>query len=167
MVNLKPTRKNNCIYILLVSMILNSSSAEGRIFQMEQVNTTAADALVPCIARSSAAMALIMRNTWVLVFHKERFQLTTSSQCWQIQSSAFIMQPNTVRYCINNCRNWGRISKAGPAKGTPYLARYGVSFENTVECCYNTVLILPKALRRQWRNVNQSLNSQQTPHTSP
>ena len=40
-----------------------------------------ADALAPCVARSSAAMVLAMRNGQVLVFHEEGFQLPVSCQC--------------------------------------------------------------------------------------
>ena len=41
---------------------------------------------------------------------------------FRIQSSAVIMQSNihVVRYCINNCWNWGRIS-AGSTNDTSYL----------------------------------------------
>ena len=47
------------IYLLIVSMsIPNCCSAETGIFQENQINITAADALTPCIARPSAAMIL-------------------------------------------------------------------------------------------------------------
>ena len=38
------------------------------------------DALAPCVARSSAAMMLTLRNEWILIFHKEGFQLPAPSQ---------------------------------------------------------------------------------------
>ena len=49
--------------------------AEAVIFLDNEVNTMAADALAPCIARSLAALALIVWDKWAFVFHKEGFQL--------------------------------------------------------------------------------------------
>ena len=41
----------------------------------EQVNTVAADALVPCIGKQLAAVVLTLPDTLVPVFHKEGFKL--------------------------------------------------------------------------------------------
>ena len=41
----------------------------------------AADDLATEGARSSAAMALTLKNKWILVFAEERFQLPAASQC--------------------------------------------------------------------------------------
>ena len=43
------------------------------------VNTMAADALCPRVARSWAGMVLIMHDKWVLFFHKEGFQESVPS----------------------------------------------------------------------------------------
>ena len=58
---------------------LNLRGAEIVIFWDNQVNTIAADALATCVARSSAAMILIMQDKQVLVIHEERFQLPVPS----------------------------------------------------------------------------------------
>ena len=52
------------------------------------VNTMAVDALASCIARSSVTMVLTMQDKWVLVFHKEGFQLPVLSQFWEIINKA-------------------------------------------------------------------------------
>ena len=51
------------------------------IFWDNEVNTMAADALAPCVARTSATIALIMLDKQVLVFHKEGSHLPVPSQC--------------------------------------------------------------------------------------
>ena len=50
-------------------------SDESGIFQDDQVNIIAANALAPCITRSSAAMVLAMQDKQVFVFHKVGFQI--------------------------------------------------------------------------------------------
>ena len=40
------------------------------VFRENQVNTIAADAMVPCISRSSAAMVLTMAEKRVIVFYQ-------------------------------------------------------------------------------------------------
>ena len=40
----------------------------------------AADALAPCVARTSAAMVLNKRNKQVLVFYEQGFQLACDNQ---------------------------------------------------------------------------------------
>ena len=40
-----------------------------------------ADALAPCVARTSAAMIMITQNRQVLVLLEEEFQLPVSYQC--------------------------------------------------------------------------------------
>ena len=44
-------------------------------FWDNKVNTMVVDALVPCIARSSATMALTVNDGRAISFHKELFQL--------------------------------------------------------------------------------------------
>ena len=59
------------------------SGAETEIFWENQINT--ADALGTYVSRSSAAtMILIIQDKQVLIFHKERFQIIGSSQCWEV-----------------------------------------------------------------------------------
>ena len=43
-----------------------------------------ADALDPCVSRTSAAMALIMQDKQACILHKEQFQLAVPFQCWVI-----------------------------------------------------------------------------------
>ena len=52
----------------------------------------AANDLAPAIAQSSSNMVLDMQDKWVFVFHKEGFQLTMSSQLWEvtINANAFV-----------------------------------------------------------------------------
>ena len=61
-------------------MIINPFSAETGILQDKWVDTMAADALAPCVARASASMVLTMQDKQLLVFHKERFQRPVLSQ---------------------------------------------------------------------------------------
>ena len=56
-------------------------------FQDSLVNTMAADALAPSLARSSAAIVLTMQDGRVLVFHEEGFQLPVASQCWEMMEN--------------------------------------------------------------------------------
>ena len=49
------------------------------IFRDSYFNCMVADALAPCVTRSSATMTLTMQDKWVLVFHWERFQLPVPS----------------------------------------------------------------------------------------
>ena len=46
-----------------------------------KANTTAANALAPCVARSSATMILTMQDTHALDFHEEGFK--PPCQCWE------------------------------------------------------------------------------------
>ena len=55
----------------------NPSGAEMGILQLNLVNIMAADALAPCVARSSAAMILIVCNVDILVFLGGEFQQPT------------------------------------------------------------------------------------------
>ena len=68
--------------ILFSPQYVNSSGAETRILHENEVNTLAADALAPCVARSSAAMLFNVHNRWVLIFHEEGVQPAVPSQCW-------------------------------------------------------------------------------------
>ena len=47
---------------------------------MYLVNAMAADDLAPCVTRSSPSMALNIQHQWVLLVHKEEFQLTAPYQ---------------------------------------------------------------------------------------
>ena len=49
-----------------------------------------ADAVAPCVARSSAAMVLAMQDNQVLVFQVEGFQLLVSSPSWEITENAIV-----------------------------------------------------------------------------
>ena len=54
-------------------------SAETGIFHGNFVNTMAADALAPWVARPSTAVVLKIQDKLVPVFHKDRFQLAAPS----------------------------------------------------------------------------------------
>ena len=60
-----------------------------------------------------------------LVFPEYFSYLTWKLSKLKVQWSVLLMQSSIVRYCINNCMNSGRISKAGPTKDTPYLTLTG------------------------------------------
>ena len=49
---------------------------------MSLVNTIAADALAPSVARTSATMLLILHTKQILVFHEEGFQPTSPPQAF-------------------------------------------------------------------------------------
>ena len=52
-----------------------------------------ADALAPCVAKSTASMILTVQDKYILVFLKKIFQLTAPSQCWemiQIDANIFL-----------------------------------------------------------------------------
>ena len=66
----------------LTNLGFNDSGSETVIFQDHYINVMIANALLPCVAKSSAAMALNMQDKWVRVFHKEGFQLPAPFQ-WQ------------------------------------------------------------------------------------
>ena len=53
-----------------------NTAAETRIFQVNEVSTIAVDALAPCVARTSAAMVLIIQDKWILIFHGESISTT-------------------------------------------------------------------------------------------
>ena len=55
--------------------MLYPSGAETGIFRYNKVDDVAADTLAPCVARSSAAMMLIMQHRGFLVCHKKRFEV--------------------------------------------------------------------------------------------
>ena len=50
----------------------------------------AADALAPCVTRTSTAMVLNMQYKQILVFNEEGFQQPAPSQCWKIIENANI-----------------------------------------------------------------------------
>ena len=62
-------------------LFINPSGAKTGIIHENLVNTIAADALAPCVARSSAAMLLIMWDHQVLVFDEQEFLVLVPSRC--------------------------------------------------------------------------------------
>ena len=52
-----------------------SSGDETGVFQEDQVKSPDADALAPCVTRTSTAMALMMQSKQILVFHKKTRQI--------------------------------------------------------------------------------------------
>ena len=75
---------------------LHLSGAESRISQDYSVNTMAANALAPCVARLSATMVSIMQIKQVLVFHEEGFQHVASFQCGEM------INPLCAKFCREN-----------------------------------------------------------------
>ena len=57
---METTKCHLCSYWLVVITVINPSGAEIVICFVNQVNTMAADALAPRVARSAAAMVLTM-----------------------------------------------------------------------------------------------------------
>ena len=63
-----------------VPTINNVSCVETRMYSENYVNSMAADGLVPCIVRPSAAMVLTLYDKQILVLHKEGFQPSAPSE---------------------------------------------------------------------------------------
>ena len=59
-------------------------SAEPRIFRESWVSIMVADALAPCVVRSSAVMPLVIQTTRILIFHVKVFKLSAAFQCQQM-----------------------------------------------------------------------------------
>ena len=55
---------------MVIELVTSPSVAETRIFSANLVNTMTADALAPCIARTSTAMILILQDKRVVVFQE-------------------------------------------------------------------------------------------------
>ena len=69
-----------CLRLAWYSEFLNPSGSEVRIYCYNQINIMTADALAPCVAKSTASMILTVRDKYILVFLKKIFQLTARSQ---------------------------------------------------------------------------------------
>ena len=80
---------------------VNPSGDETGIFGKNYLNTMTADDLAPCIARSSAAMVLIMEDEQIHVFHEVGFQLPVPSQCWEMKQNA-----NIFLCILNTAYKW-------------------------------------------------------------
>ena len=84
----------------------NPSSAKTSIFH-EKVNSMAADNLAPrpCAARSSTAMALVLQDKQVLVFHKVGIQWPVTSQSWEMieNSNMFLCFLNYIQHDRVKC----------------------------------------------------------------
>ena len=52
-------------------------------FQQNQVNVMAADALAAGVGQTSVPMAITLLDEWVMVFHEEGFQQPAPLYCWQ------------------------------------------------------------------------------------
>ena len=84
---------------------LNSTGAETGLFCDNKVNIMAADALTPCIIRTSAAIVLTVQDKQNLVFHEEGFQLPILSPCWEmkkIQIHNFVFSEKFSTIMIGN-----------------------------------------------------------------
>ena len=80
---------------------MNSFGADTRMFHADYVNTMAADALAPCVARASAATVLTLYDKLVLAFHEEGFQLPAHSLCQEMIKNVIIFlcfQQNSLHY---------------------------------------------------------------------
>ena len=56
----------------------------------KNLNTIAADVLVPSVTRSSVDMVLPILYEWVLIFHEKGFQLAAPFQCREMIKNAKI-----------------------------------------------------------------------------
>ena len=59
-------------------------AAESRVFLEVWANTMVVDTLAPCLTRPLIAKIWTLQDEWVLVFHRERFQLPGPSEFWEI-----------------------------------------------------------------------------------
>ena len=64
--------------------ICNLSDAEIEMFRDNWVNNKAADALAPCVTKSSATMVLTMQDIQVLAIHEKRFQQPAWTWSWEM-----------------------------------------------------------------------------------
>ena len=62
----------------IIIKYLNPQRAGTELTRFNYVNIMVADALAPCVARTLAAMVLIIQNRQVIVLLEEEFQLTVS-----------------------------------------------------------------------------------------
>ena len=75
-------------HVVTCSLSFNPSGVGTRIFKENWVNTMAADALAPCIARSSAAMVLTLQDKQVS--HKAGFLLPVPCHYLEIMENVYI-----------------------------------------------------------------------------
>ena len=78
---------------------LDPSGAEDGIFQENKVNSVA-DALAPCVARSSAAMVLTVQDNDILIFHEARFQPYMASHFEEMMQTYFYISKNNSAYKV-------------------------------------------------------------------
>ena len=78
----------------------------------------------------------------------------TSNNKWKMQSSVVITRSNMVTCCINNYRNWDRISIRW--WNHKRRARYGVSFVNICEKI-DRVITAPRCIFKQLTEYHMSL----------
>ena len=78
-----PTNIKLCLshIILNYSEKISPCGAEGGILQESQVNTGAADALPPYVARSLLAITFTVYDKPASIFHEEWFKVTVPSWC--------------------------------------------------------------------------------------
>ena len=74
----------------LISSDVNTFGAEARIFQDNDVNAMAADALAPYITRTPAAMILTIHDERMCSFEEEDCQLPATYQCRGIIANAHV-----------------------------------------------------------------------------
>ena len=82
-INLKMTclKQNNVCQICI--MHNNFSGTETRIFGAKWVNAMSANALDPCVARTSAAMVLNIQDKWI-IFYEEVLKRPPPPQCLEV-----------------------------------------------------------------------------------
>ena len=95
--NLNVLRENENFYSYFTAFLFDLSDAETLLLHENYVNTLVADALAPCVARTSAATALMMLVKQVLVFHKEIFQVTVPYEFWKFK---YILKPSQTNSAL-------------------------------------------------------------------
>ena len=70
--------------------ILHLSGIEVGIYD-GWVNTKAADAMAPCVARPSAALVLTMQDKYIIVVHNEWYQWPGLYQWWKMIGNEYIV----------------------------------------------------------------------------
>ena len=73
--------RGDTVSLLLVGLLFDLKPEYS---EKKYVYTMAADALAPCVAKSSASKLLTMQDKCTLVLHKEGFQQRVPSQSWEM-----------------------------------------------------------------------------------
>ena len=148
----------------LVFMVKLYGSETGLFFENE-VNIMAADALAPCVAKPSAAMALTVQNDRDLVYHVKRLKLLASSpvsrngsKCKKMRFSSIQFSPFAVRMIRSAVTVDKRTCFIRLVPGGTCVSRYG---SRSHECCICIIDMWPLFLTH-WSRDKMAAISQTT-----